>query len=433
MGTVEKILDTLKKMNNDRKDQATNLYEEHSIWLRTEFMKVKELILYPSSIDQKEKVLIKNEPEPAVVTLETTAVAVVASTNETRAKRKSPEMSENSSRCSPLAKRSSTDIIIAAGLPGDLNKLKKEELLHELESRGNCTMTMRAKKQDLVDALKALLYDLHYRQTVPVIQTVPLAIEASPAPVIIAERKPSFGNMSTASPGGRKISILAEARNHVRASLLIENNESEDQRQQRLAKEYDARRNRSSQVRMSQVTPSTLTYDEARGRTVSVESNSSFTGQQNVDMESEEVVCSSDILIDEDDDSPQEQQQEEEEEDGAVEEEEHLDDEDQEPQEPDEQNDNWNEVPSPQPVSRIEKTEPLVEPPAVKDEPASVASKPSNLVGGTQLSFLGGGNTTSATTKSKDKAMVSLLSYNSLQLHLISMILRSLHSNKLKD
>jgi hypothetical protein len=405
MGTVEKILDTLKKMNNDRKDQATNLYEEHSMWLRNEFLKVKELILYPSSVDQNEKVMIKNEAEE----ISATTVAVVTNTNESRSKRKSPEMSENSSRSSPLAKRSSIDIIIAAGLPGDLNKLKKEELLHELESRGNCTMTMRAKKQDLIDSLKALLYDLHYRQTVPVIAApavAPLAVES--AVVVAVERKPSFG--SSASPGGRKISILAEARNHVRASLLIESNESEDQRQQRLAKEYDARRNRSSQVRLSHVTPSTLTYDETRGRTVSVESNSSYSGQQNLEIESEEVVSSSDIHIDDEGEGEGEEEAQEE---GHVEEEAHYDEEHEEVHEPDEQNDNWNEVPSPQPACKVDPETPAEPSSAVKEEPTHSSFKLSNLVGGTQLSFLTGGNSSSnqstIKSKEKDKAVVCLL------------------------
>jgi hypothetical protein len=55
------------------------------------------------------------------------------------------------------------DIAEAAGLPKDLNKLTKEVLLKELEKRGCTTMTIKALKKDLVDALKTLLEDLHMR------------------------------------------------------------------------------------------------------------------------------------------------------------------------------------------------------------------------------------------------------------------------------
>lgn len=365
--------------------------------------------------------------------------------HENRQKRKSPEANLKSTHCSPLPKRVSTDfneITAAAGLPSDLSKLKKEELLQEIESRGNCTMTMRAKKQDLIDVLRALLIDLYSRKNIPSMEipeppsfpssqssllTTPLPSAPSSSSASASgaaapmERKPSYGNGSPA----RKLSILAEARNHVngvRASLLVEKSETDDQRQERLAKEYEARRNRSSQVRLSQVTAG------GRGRTASVESNASekdIAPSSAVEVESEDVVTSEDIQIDDmnqDEDQPGDENHD----DGECEEEEE--------ETPDEHNDNWNEVPSPSAAAtaaaeelkkqqqEAQAEEEEEEEVTVKEDlthaipPSSSPFKLSNLVGGTQLSFLTGGNSNQGANKTKEKAVVSLPTLASLSL-----------------
>jgi hypothetical protein len=444
MGTVEKILDTLNKKNEDSKNQASVYYSEHSLWLKNSFLELKEKI-HPSSSsaalrqavaapvetdEDQEQRMQPPVPLPTYVKDENT-------NNENRQKRKSPEANLKSTFCSPLPKRTSTDfneITAAAGLPSDLGKLKKEELLHELESRGNTTMTMRAKKQDLIDVLKALLIDLHARKNLPMepeplfqsssqsALTTPLPASASSvAAASSVERKPSYGSGSPA----RKMSVLAEARNHVngvRASLLIEKSETDDQRQQRLAKEYEARRNRSSQVRLSHATGAGA---DGRGRTASVESN--VSEKEEIVHPPQEVVSSEDIQID---DMPQDNEEEQ-----PRNEEDHVDhaegeQEDEEDEEnPDDHNDNWNEVPSPsaaaaaakelkkQQEAEAEAETQQEEEEDVEDEepprPTPPSSSPfkqlSNLVGGTQLSFLTG-SSSHQSSKPKEKAVVRILS-----------------------
>mmetsp|Transcript_26263 Transcript_26263/g.38934 ORF Transcript_26263/g.38934 Transcript_26263/m.38934 type:complete len:768 (+) Transcript_26263:107-2410(+) len=269
MGTVEKIVDHLNRMCVDKKIQATERYEEHSAWLTSEFDKIRDLLQY-------------NCPKKDVRD----------DASETRQKRKSPETCSHGSRNSPMTKRTSADymeLAVADGLPADLNRLKKEELLEALEARGNSSMTMKALKKDLIEALKDVLLDIHLRKnTVPAMASTededsPMVENSeeevkSPESEVMeetdvkqdmildthqetvaeevptSERRPSAGG----SPA-RKQSILAEARYHVsevRASMLQERVESEEDRSKRLAREYEARkmRHRSSQIRLSQVT-----------------------------------------------------------------------------------------------------------------------------------------------------------------------------------
>jgi hypothetical protein len=252
MGTVEKIVDTLNKMCMDKKSQATHRYEEHSAWLSSEFKNIRNLI---------------NIQKPVI--------SESGDLSECRQKRKSPETCSNGSRNSPQAKRNSSnfaDIAIAEGLPPDLMRMKKEDLLEALESRGNCTMTMKALKKDMVDALKDLLLDIHSRPGAQQEDEASVASSAQddasitqpadsvPSSVATFELNPhrlSGGALGGAASPARKMSVLAEARQQVnvaRQSVLQDSVESSADRSDRLAKEYEARkqRHRSSQIRLSQ-------------------------------------------------------------------------------------------------------------------------------------------------------------------------------------
>jgi hypothetical protein len=256
VGTVDKIVEVLNRMCADRKSQSATRYQEHSAWLASEFQNIRELILY----------------NPNTLTSENDR-----DSSEVRQKRKSPETSSEA-RNSPQLKRTSTDyaeLAVAAGLPADLNKLNKQELLDALSALGNDTMTMKALKKDLVDTLKAVLLDSHLQKIPePVNHLLPTkSVELAPA----QEQEPAPNPMpvsglftapassprptpesrpSVASSPARKVSILSEARQHVqgvRASLLVEPTETAEERTARLAREYEARksRHRDSQIRAS--------------------------------------------------------------------------------------------------------------------------------------------------------------------------------------
>lgn len=156
MGTVQNIVETLKRLNEQKKANLASRYQEHSTWLARELNLIKDLI------KQNPRDKISNDAT------EDENIPVIANSqnkddNSIRQKRKSPEtsiqMSQDDNSQSPEQKRSSGDYtkIENGVLPNDLNKLKKEQLLHELELRGNKSFSMKALKKDLVDALKELL------------------------------------------------------------------------------------------------------------------------------------------------------------------------------------------------------------------------------------------------------------------------------------
>lgn len=55
MGTVSKIVETLQKMCNDKKDHATSRYEEHSAWLQCELSQIRELIQLGANLPQADR------------------------------------------------------------------------------------------------------------------------------------------------------------------------------------------------------------------------------------------------------------------------------------------------------------------------------------------------------------------------------------------
>lgn len=116
---MHQILGSLQKVTDDKKAQLTAIYEENSRWLQQELSVIRQLI-QESSAGQvrlgKEESLSK--------------------------KRKSPETALHPTKLSPEQKRASVDcdeLLAQAGLPSDLNKLKKEQLLEILEQYGDNT------------------------------------------------------------------------------------------------------------------------------------------------------------------------------------------------------------------------------------------------------------------------------------------------------
>lgn len=216
MSSIEKILNNLHALCDAKKAQSNIRFDEHLDWLRSEFSQIRILI-------DAENILNIAPPEAGSTEIETAAPAVHSIVPQPvqpnvnaevdaqflRQKRKSPEVGQNISRNSPLMKRtvpSVEDLAVAAGLPRDLNKLTKEQLLNELEKRGCVTMTMKALKKDLVDQLRVLLERSYTPEIIPVYQTS-ANLQQSTADVAIA---------NLASPKSiRKGSLLAEYRSQI--------------------------------------------------------------------------------------------------------------------------------------------------------------------------------------------------------------------------
>lgn len=137
-GTTQKVVQSMLKMSEDKKTQLAVRFEEHSTWLNDELQKIR-LLLGKDNIS-----------------------VAPASEDVSRPKRKSSEVQIVG--LSPEQKRNSTDYVelaLNAGLPADLNKMKKEQILNEIELRGKTPLTIKSLKKDLVDALKEMLAQEH--------------------------------------------------------------------------------------------------------------------------------------------------------------------------------------------------------------------------------------------------------------------------------
>jgi hypothetical protein len=155
MGTVEKIVESLMKISDDKKSQLTARYTEHSSWMNSELALIRELIKQSPRDDHK-----SNDENVSPPSAETRSSSERSDEESAiRNKRKSPDMVI--SGFSPDLKRTSTqdyeELATSAGLPTDLNRLNKDHLLEELESRGNTYFSKKSLKKDLVDALKDCL------------------------------------------------------------------------------------------------------------------------------------------------------------------------------------------------------------------------------------------------------------------------------------
>ena len=168
MGTVSRIVESLLKLSDDKKVLLTKRYDDHKSWMTNELSLIREMIKKsPGTVTNAS--MEDDKMSTNVGSGRTSEESVDSSSSSAGSglgnkKRKTPEISITSTRHSPDLKRTSVDyeeLALAVGLPSDLNKLKKEQLLEELESRGINTFHAKSLKKDLVDALKEAIVSLH--------------------------------------------------------------------------------------------------------------------------------------------------------------------------------------------------------------------------------------------------------------------------------
>ena len=185
MGTVENIVTTLTKMGHDKRGQASQRYNELSAWLSHEISLIRSLVessprnsSYGTASEGKSGGSSKGKGKMSIKTTSTTensskSTASSSSGNKSskdtekekfqRQKRKSPETRQTGAYSeSPDLKRNSLDyeeLAVEAGLPADLNRLRKDQLINELEKRGCTNFTMKSLKKELIDGLRSALAD----------------------------------------------------------------------------------------------------------------------------------------------------------------------------------------------------------------------------------------------------------------------------------
>lgn len=238
MTTIEKILLTLQNNSDEKKTRITNSYQEKSVWLRNEFDVIRKLIkqnprdnLNTAEVIEPVKQVMFEAPAPSSSTRELS--------NDGK-KRRSPE-TVNEEKLSPEHKRASVDveeIFAQAGLPSDLNRLTKAQLLDELEKHGVDSYTSKALKNTLIDALRYHLVSTHHtrgRKVEPDVSAVdevatdaisspvkaPCAasvadVEESTSMVIATPSKPSAAPVPASA---RKISNISDIRSMVQDNL----------------------------------------------------------------------------------------------------------------------------------------------------------------------------------------------------------------------
>jgi hypothetical protein len=144
MSTIELIINSLENTAKEKSKSLDEVYITHSRWLQNELMLISKIIQQ----DPREGVIITKE------------TPLIEEPQNQSKKRKSPEMAFSGPKLSPEQKRSSIDteeLFVSAGLPSDPNKLKKQQLLSELENRGISSFTMKNTKDVLIEALKDCL------------------------------------------------------------------------------------------------------------------------------------------------------------------------------------------------------------------------------------------------------------------------------------
>ncbi len=174
MGFLEEILQRLEENGKHQQGVLKQKCNEHSDWLQTELLKINELIIQNprDNLCLKSKTQISSGNQTIVEHTDEIPAPTSLPERNNGQKRKSPEMRIGGLKDSPDQKRSSfspdwEEVACKAGLPVDLNKLKKEQLLVELESYGIKQFTMKDLKKDLIDALKErLIFDSRNVNTV---------------------------------------------------------------------------------------------------------------------------------------------------------------------------------------------------------------------------------------------------------------------------
>lgn len=293
MGTVHKILQSLNRISDDKKGQLTARYVEHSSWMRSELDLIRSLIKKNPRDDHPAN--DENAPPVDVPAVNSSSNRLSAEKHEdesaNRHKRKSPEMGILGSRNSPDLKRNSTqdyeELATSAGLPTDLNRLKKEHLLEELESRGNNTFSMKSLKKDLVDALKDALLkcsketktgDMEPRE---ISERLEADVSEGDAPVTVmsndyaelgagtiesnTENAHIDGEATSKVENAKKVrsgSLMAEFRNLIN-NPTVQSVESESDRAAKIQNEYQARQQRHRQSRTVKLSETQQSSEES--------------------------------------------------------------------------------------------------------------------------------------------------------------------------
>ena len=176
MGTVENIVTNLVKMGQDKRSQASQRYNDLSAWLSHEVSLIRALIETSPRNSSYGTASEGNSVGKGKSTSHNTAnkdstASSSSDKNDSkdadkeksqRLKRKSPETRQTGTAFSesPDLKRNSLDyeeLAVEAGLPADLNRLRKEQLLNELEKRGCGDFSMKSLKKELIDGLRNIL------------------------------------------------------------------------------------------------------------------------------------------------------------------------------------------------------------------------------------------------------------------------------------
>lgn len=233
MGTIQKILASLTKLHDDKKGLIDIRYEEHSMWLANELELLRKLI----NKNQNDSCTFQSNDK------QSHEVQDNADSNDKqfqRQKRKSPEISQNPIKFSPELKKSSSmesSKIDEISLNiADINKLRKDQLLEELEKRNIKAFTMKALKKQLVDALESAI--LQEKQV----------INDSHSELPIQESQINDIQPSTSTEGeypqNRKFSSMADLRVFASSPQLKSEQYSEDSMKQNLETEFEARQKR---------------------------------------------------------------------------------------------------------------------------------------------------------------------------------------------
>ena len=261
MSTINTILSSLTKLSNDKKEVLLNRYSESSQWLSNEI----ELIV---------KLIQQNPREKSTLISLTQPLPQVPHANQSK-KRKSPETTldklsssekvdnnsssdiPNDEKVSPDQKRHSKeehtineeidDLILQAGLILDLNKLKKEQLIDEIEKRSQYSngaiASMKSLKKDLIDILKSTLFEENKQKS------------------SLSSSQETTNSANKTGPV-RKGSLMAEFRTIVnnRESLTVDSASSEWKH--RIESEFQARQSRHTAIRKSSATVAHISSEQ---------------------------------------------------------------------------------------------------------------------------------------------------------------------------
>ena len=160
MGFLEEIVNSLNQNAEAQHKLLLEKCNEHSEWLQKELQTIKNLIHQNPRDNFQFNLQDDNAKEHNIEFIDEIPAPSIIPEKTNGQKRKSPEVrTVGMAKDSPDMKRSIVgldweDVATNAGLPFDLNKLKKEQLLIELENCGINNFTMKDLKKDMIDSLK---------------------------------------------------------------------------------------------------------------------------------------------------------------------------------------------------------------------------------------------------------------------------------------